>query len=337
VFELPHRSRVAVGRLFAARVVRPLALSRPALAVGGATMGGSGKTPLAIACAAELASAGLRVAFIGHAYRAAPGRPRFVRPDDDLDEVGDEALLAARALHGRVEVAVAPGRRGRALAVAFAAPAADVVVLDGVAQTRPARASLALLAVDAEDPWGTSTPVHWLRRARQGGWGQAPIATLVSACDAIVPVLDEGRTLARFAGLGRPVWPATVSSRGAWVGQALLTWEALRFRRVGLITAIARPERVIRSLGRRGVVPRVVVSARDHGPLGPALARRASTSTTARDVDIWVATAKCALHAARVLPPHAPLACLDYTVTLDPELRTRLRTLGTAALGSLAP
>src|SRR5271155_2411411 len=70
------------------------------VAVGGATLGGSGKTPLAIACARELARQGARVAFVGHAYRARPGRARVVLPSDALDEVGDEALVAALELAG---------------------------------------------------------------------------------------------------------------------------------------------------------------------------------------------------------------------------------------------
>jgi tetraacyldisaccharide 4'-kinase len=335
------------------RVVRPLTLPRPTVAVGGATMGGSGKTPLAIACAAELASEGLRTALIGHAYRAAPARPRFVGPGDDVGDVGDEALVAARALDGfagaRVVVASGPG--ARSTAVAFAAPSADVLVLDGVAQTRPVRASLALLAVDAEDPWGTSTARPLLdlpRRVRRGALGQSPIAVLLSACDAIVPLLDvaevaepldatlkpdvHARMLARFGGLGRPVWPATVRSRGAWVGQALLTWEALRSRRVGLVTALARPDRVVRSLERRGVVPLAIVSARDHGPLGPRAALRAEAIIRAREVDIWLATGKCALHAARALPPFAPLARLDHTLILGTELRSSLHVLGRSLL-----
>jgi len=304
-------------------------------------MGGSGKTPLAMACASELARAGLRTTLVGHAYRANPSKPRFVGPDDDLNEVGDEALLAARALDGLAlaRVAVAPGRAARARAIALAAGSTDVLVLDGVAQTRPLAASLALLAVDAEQPWGAPSAVDRVAMARRGALRQAPIATLVAACDAIVPLLgamepafrgeagEQERTLDRLARLGRPVWPATVSSRGAWVGQALLTWEVLRSRRVGLITALARPERVARSLERHGVTPVAVVSARDHGPLGPTAAARANAITNAGQVDMWVATAKCALHAARVLAPGSPLASLDYTVAIGPELLTRLRNL----------
>ncbi len=97
-----------------------------------------------------------------------------MRPTDPLDEVGDEALLASSELErlagpsGRVaRVVVAPTR---AAAIDFAAGAADVIVIDGVAQTAPVPATLALLAVDADEPWG--------RAATVPPWGdlRAPVA-----------------------------------------------------------------------------------------------------------------------------------------------------------------
>jgi tetraacyldisaccharide 4'-kinase len=144
-----------------------------AIGIGGATLGGSGKTPLAIACARELARAGERVALVGHAYRASPGVARVVAPDDTLRAVGDEALVAARELrHDRgAVVVVGPSREA---AIAHAATLADVLVLDGVTQTVPRRLDLALLAVDPDEPWGraAATPPR--------GDLRAPIATLLS-------------------------------------------------------------------------------------------------------------------------------------------------------------
>ncbi len=294
------------------------------VAIGGATFGGSGKTPLAIACTAELASAGIRTALVGHAYRAVPGRPRFVAVSDSLDDVGDEALVAASALRDcgpLARVAVAPTRGA---AMSLAAREGGVLVVDGVAQTRPVRASLALLSVDAADPWG-------------GKMLRAPVQMLVHACDAIVPMLDVGAddpdrqrraAVARFEPLGRDVWPAAVESRGAWLsGAGLVTWDALRGARLGLIVALARPDRLLRWLAARGVVPRVVVRGRNHGPVGASGKRLASG---ARGLDMWIATPKCALHAARAglfSAMCAPLATLDHTVLLPPELRRGLRAL----------
>jgi tetraacyldisaccharide-1-P 4'-kinase len=333
-----------LGRLLDRSVVRRLATPEGAavVAIGGSTFGGSGKTPLAIECAAELARAGGRPVLVGHAYRADPGRPRLVSPTDRLCEVGDEALLAARVLEPLgARVVVAPSR---AAAMAFAAQAADVLVLDGIAQLARVPATLAVLAVDAMDPWGGAPALP------PRGMLRAPVGSLVAACDAIVPMVDageygggavvdapggseghasddhEGRPALRaIEAVRRHMWPARVHSRGAWAdGGGLLTWKAMRSARVGLLVALGRPDRVLRWLSRRGVVPRAIVRTRDHGPFrGPA---RLATRLASARVDVWLATPKCALHAARGLPG-VPIAVLDHSVALHPELRNQLRAL----------
>jgi len=293
------RGLSAVWRGVSARVVaRPLALPRDTtvVAVGGATLGGSGKTPLAIACARELSRQGARVALVGHAYRARPGRARVVTPLDALAEVGDEALVAARALEPHhVRVVVAPSRR---LAVELAARDADVLVLDGVLQTAPRRASLSLLAVDADEPWGRVEAVP------PRGDLRAPIAALLAASDALVRVGQEDAADAR------------VISRGAHLGGELLTWEALRPLRLGLACALARPARLVRMLARRGIVPVALARSRDHFPVGGLLPR---------GVDLWLATPKCALHVA---PTRAPLATLEHELLCS---RTLAALLASAA------
>jgi tetraacyldisaccharide 4'-kinase len=285
-------------------VVRRLA--RPAgvrvVTVGGATLGGSGKTPVAIACAAELAAAGARVALVGHAYRAAPLRARVVGEDDALRDVGDEALLAARSLAGRLGacVVVAPDR---ADAVALASQLADVLVIDGVLQTAPVRASLALLAVDATEPWGR------VARVPPAGHMRAPADALLAACDIVVSVGDG------------PQDDARIVSGGAWVGGTLHAWYALVGARVGLLCAMARPERLVRSLARRGVALEVIVRARDHGPFGA----RALALAARERVDLWLATPKCALHLCQRLS--APVAILDFGVVLSPRIRALLASV----------
>jgi tetraacyldisaccharide 4'-kinase len=294
------------------------------VAVGGATLGGSGKTPLAIACAAELAANGARVALVGHAYRAKPKRARVVTVDDALVEVGDEALVAARALRAAgVRVVVAPRRSE---AVELAARVADVLVLDGVAQTSPVRAALALLAVDAVEPWGrvgSVAPCGDLRAAR---------ATLLRVCDGVVATGD-----CRPSGLGdghqaeEPLgaWRACTVSSGVRVGDTLHTWDDLAGLRLGLLCAFARPDRLGRWLQARGIALRAVVRVRDHGPLkATALARMAKTRSESR-IDLWLATAKCALHFAQRMgvgaPLHAPVAAIDHALVLSGALARRLR------------
>jgi tetraacyldisaccharide 4'-kinase len=291
-------------------VARPLLLPAGVrvVTVGGATLGGSGKTPLAIACALELAAlrGGKDVAFVGHAYRADPRRPRVVSEHDDLREVGDEALLAARALaDAGVSVVVAPRR---ADAVALAAERARVLVLDGVAQTRPVRASLALLAVDAAEPWGRAQAVP------PAGDLRAPRAALLAACDRVVTVGCD------------PAADARVVSRGAWLGGSLLPWSALTGARLGLLSALARPDRIVRDLAGHRIALQAIVRARDHGPFGvfDAFERKATL------VDLWLASPKCALHIELERFAPAPVAIVDYRpdrIVLSPPIRSALARL----------
>jgi tetraacyldisaccharide 4'-kinase len=284
----------AWARASARTVVRTLVLPArvTTVAVGGATLGGSGKTPLAIACARELARGGVRVALVGHAYRGAPGRARQVHPDDAVEVVGDEAIVAARALepHG-VSVVVAPRR---AAALELAAREADVLVIDGLLQAAPRRVSLSLLAVDVEEPWGRAVAVPPLGDLR------APVAALLEATDRVVSVGDDPAD-------------ARIASRGARLGVALLEWDTLRPLRIGLACALARPDRIVRFLQRRGIRPVALARGRDHGPMP----QRALDRT----VDLWIATPKCALHVA---PLRAPLATLDHDLVLAPSVSALL-------------
>jgi tetraacyldisaccharide 4'-kinase len=304
------------------------------VAVGGATLGGSGKTPLAIACAREIAAAGGRVVLVGHGFRARASRARFVSAHDTVDEVGDEALLAARCLDGWARVVVAP-TRGEALELA--SRHADVLVLDGVAQTAPIRASLALLAVDPAEPWGRAAAPPPLGDLR------APRSALLRACDAVVPVGEVGTLAALGAGdvsplarVGRPAWPARVVSDGAAVARGRragerISWAELATLRLGLLAALARPDRIIRQAAARGVRFATVARVRDHGPIDERAARACRRAAAEAGLDFWVASPKCTLHALTYAGSAdalgALVATLDHSVVVGPTLRQRLRAL----------
>jgi len=306
----------AWGEAAASRVARPLAVREggKVVAVGGATLGGSGKTPLAVACAWRLAADGHGVVLVGHAYRARPGRCRVVSPGDAVDVVGDEALAAARALASvGARVVVGPDRQA---ALDYALELAPIAVLDGVAQLSPRRADLALLAVDAACPWGAGScpPCGDLR---------APREALLSACDRVVAI---GEVDGRLAGGGAVVDLARVRSDGARLATRTVGWNELRASRVALWTTIARPERVLGHLSRQGVVPVVVVTLGDHAAPSRGDSSRAIERARRADVDLWLTTSKCATR----IPPMGgvPVATLDYERSLGEPLVRALRQAG---------
>jgi tetraacyldisaccharide 4'-kinase len=267
---------------------RPLAVPDAlfVVTIGGATLGGSGKTPLAIACARALAASHANVALIGHAYRARPRAARIVSVDDDVAAVGDEALVAARALRATgAVVIVAPSRQA---AVTFAASRGiAIAVVDGPLQLRPRRSDVAWLAVDATSPWGSGA-------CPPRGDLRAPEASLRALCDRVVPVT------------GAMVLPDD---------------DTLAQQRVGLVTSLARPERIVHALAQRGIHPVAFVHAPDHRSASPRVLR--TTARTAR-LDAWLATEKCAAHlegaatysGAKGLG--APLVVVGYDVAVDP-------------------
>lgn len=263
-----------------ARVTKDLVVRKPVLCVSGATLGGSNRTPLAIACAHHLQRQGLRVALVGHAYRARPPRvARRVDTDDDPRVVGDEAIECARA---GVMVFVA---RSRQHAIDAAELESDVLVLDGPLQLE-SRATLSLLAVDRDAPWGSgkTPPLGNLRASR---------AALEHAADAIVRC--EPR------------------SRGVhFDGGELIRWSSLP-KRVGLTTGIARPERVLALLRANHVEPIRVLYSADHSAL----------RFDATPVDLWLTTSK---DDARDVYPHENVGVIDYYLDLPNDLATLLRS-----------
>jgi tetraacyldisaccharide 4'-kinase len=298
----------------ASDVSRPLTFPVGAkiIAVGGSTLGGSGKTPLAVACAKQLAEDGEPVVLVGHAYRASPGYSRVVTPDDDVRAVGDEALMCARALApSGTLVVVGPTRQA---ALDHALRLARVAVLDGVAQLRPARAHLALLALDAARPWGAGAcPPRGDLRASKGA--------LLAASDRIVLI---GRALPSTVDVDRPTDVAVVQAAGAWLAGSLLSWDELRSRRVGLWTAIARADRVLEGLAREGIIPLLVAAQGNHLQASPEETARAVERARDARVDLWLTTAKCVTRLPGCIGD-IPVAMLAYEVSLGESLVQALR------------
>lgn len=265
--------------------VRPLALPSGVrvVGIGGATLGGAGKTPLVLELARRLAARGERVAVVAAAYRARPGRARQVSVDDRVDRVGDEGLMLARALAPiGVPVAVAPERQE---ALELAAGLAPLVLVDALLQARPRRLALSLLVVDASQPWGAG-------RCPPSGDLRADRARLLAASDGVVLVGSAGNAvrvaverLCRRA--GRLLFEVPAGLRGARTPEGtLLGMEELSRRRLGLALAVARPERIIAALRASGIAPAPTCLHADHGVPAPGGAGPAP--------EAWLATAKCA-------------------------------------------
>jgi tetraacyldisaccharide 4'-kinase len=261
----------------------------------------------------------MNVALVGHAYGASPARAREVCLEDDVEAVGDEALLCARRL-ASVGVPVFVGR-SRQAALDRALASADVVVVDGLCQATPRRATLALLAVDSWAPWGAGycPPRGDLR---------ASVEKLLFAADRLVAIGDGQEPLSEGQ---LPVDRVEVLSKGAWFTsqgrRALLDWHTLRSLRVGLWTGVARPDRIVRQLAAQGVYPRETVFDLDH-----AIVTRNELKASRTRLDLWLMTEKCEanLGARRRrlgVCADVPIATLDHSFRLGSGLLGKLSHL----------
>jgi tetraacyldisaccharide 4'-kinase len=126
------------------------------IAIGNLALGGTGKTPMAIAVAQALQGAGRRVAILIRGYRGTAAAEVAVVSDGarvgmDARQAGDEAVLLAHRLPG---VPVIRGAdRVAAGQLAIARFGAEALVLDDGFQHRRIARDLDLLLLDARDPF----------------------------------------------------------------------------------------------------------------------------------------------------------------------------------------
>ncbi|HLJ38212.1 MAG TPA: tetraacyldisaccharide 4'-kinase [Steroidobacteraceae bacterium] len=81
---------------YRAGLLRTRRLTRPVVVVGNLTVGGTGKTPLAIWLAQQLSAARLRVGIVSRGYGRQGSGVRSVQGDSDWRDVGDEPVIVAR-------------------------------------------------------------------------------------------------------------------------------------------------------------------------------------------------------------------------------------------------
>ena len=297
------------GRIAAQRLARPVLLPPHVnvIGVGGAVLGGAGKTPVAIAYAKALKQKGQSVVVVSHGYKAAVDCARQVGSHDDVRQVGDDALLAARELED-VGVAVWVGS-SRQEALSAAASKAMTIVVDGLLQASPCPVTRSLLVLDELEPWGSG-------RCLPAGDLRAPPSALLAACDQVVLLRDPA-----LANRGvTTTWPGAMRAELQLLGFSLpsgkIDVREADAARLGVLLLVGRPQRVLASLRARGVRPLCHWFGADHTPpssLDCWILRRMARQ---HRLDGWLVTPKCRTHLSSDLG--APLWTIETFVHLDP-------------------
>ncbi|HAH09906.1 MAG TPA: tetraacyldisaccharide 4'-kinase [Alphaproteobacteria bacterium] len=210
---------------------QPQRLPARVLCVGNLTVGGTGKTPVALAIGALLAKRQEPFAFLSRGYRGTLSQPAIVDPArHSASEVGDEPLLLAR--HGMTVVS-ADRVAGAWIAVQHGA---RTIIMDDGFQNPGLVKDVSLIVVDTHSHFGNGfvIPAGPLREPIARGLARAQgvvlmgdgasIATsLPQLRVSIVPSAEaqasvEGKKVAAFAGIGRPEkFFATLKAAGAQV------------------------------------------------------------------------------------------------------------------------
>jgi tetraacyldisaccharide 4'-kinase len=174
-------------------------IAAPVLCVGNLTVGGAGKTPVAIALAVEAREMGLKPGYLSRGHGGSYSTPHLVDPAHDrAKHVGDEPLLLAR--HAPVAVT----RNRVAGARLLLEKGCDFLILDDGFQSARIHFDYALIVVDARRGIGNGHTIP-------GGPLRARLVDQMPYADAVLTV-GEGsgadHVVRMTARAGKPVFSA---------------------------------------------------------------------------------------------------------------------------------
>ncbi|MEE8436156.1 MAG: tetraacyldisaccharide 4'-kinase [bacterium] len=320
--------------LFRIGVLRQTRASRPVIAVGNLTVGGTGKTPMVDFLVRESQRAGKRPVVLSRGHGRL-GRSRLSRSRSDEQwapdavALGDEpALLSLR--NPGVAVYVGKQRTETArLAILWDAP--DLIILDDAYQHLRLARDLNVLLIDGEQGLGNGRmlPLGPLREPA-GAIGRADVVLLTkTAAGEASPVREM---LAPHLAAHVPVFTCQYQPRllGVLDGSREFSPDALRDQTVCLVCGIARPDGFITTVEALGARVDKVWALPDHHPyhledlrvLDEALDEVTGEVVDAEKHEHWNNTDSTAL-------PGLPGLPLWLTTEKDAvKLRGRLKTPG---------
>jgi len=300
------------------------------ISIGNITAGGTGKTPMAAACAQSRIESGDRVAILLRGYRAAEPDSREVVVVSDGEgmryartQAGDEAWLLSERVPAAV-VAVCPDRVRAARFVIESFGTTCIVLDDGFQHRRLARDEDWVL-IDASDPWGYGgprgallprgllrEPLRGLRRATTVVISRVDDQTQV---DAIVEEVRRHNASApiRFA-VHQPARLTPLGEEGALAPNRLASARVLALSGIGNPAAF---EHTVRALGAHVVL---VQRFADHHAYTRRDLVEASQFVRSEGLDAIVTTEKDAVRLHEAGAPPCPVWVLGIDAVLFDSL-----------------
>jgi tetraacyldisaccharide 4'-kinase len=294
---------VAARRMINARRQK---IDVPVLCIGNFTVGGAGKTPVAIAFAKQARRMNLRPGFVSRGHGGSFVKPHLVdRHHDSAKHVGDEPLLLAD--HGLV--AVTPNRM--AGAALLLENGCDFLIMDDGFQSARIHMDYALIVVDGRYGLGNG-------HVMPGGPMRAPLIEQLRFTTAILKMGEEsgGDAVVRLASrAGKPVFAGTVRPRNG---------EKLAGKRFLAFAGIGHPDKFYDTVARAGGVVVLTRSFADHHFFAPDEVQELAATAEAADLRL-ITTAK---DAARLRNGAAPKEFVEQLQVL--EIETVFETANTA-------
>lgn len=230
----------------------------PVVVIGNITVGGSGKTPLVIALAQYLGKQGVACVVVSRGYGGSARTATEVLPESDVAVVGDEPLLICHS--AGAPVFVAPRRADAVKAALAVYPQTQLILCDDGMQHYALQRDMeiAVLAADLGIGNGWLLPAGPLREP-QSRLGSVDVAVVTGRDAAIYEAIDSGTYSAVPRSSG--VYGLSDGNRLSWL-------ELANQGSLFLLTAIARPQRIIDTLQANGITVAGKRFFADHAALG---------------------------------------------------------------------
>jgi tetraacyldisaccharide 4'-kinase len=234
---------VASRRMAAARREK---VGLPVLCIGNFTVGGTGKTPVAIALARQAKRMRLKPGILSRGHGGSFAEPHIVDPKhDSAKHVGDEPLLLAE----HAPVAVTPNRAAGARLLIE--EGCDFLIMDDGFQSARIHIDYALLVVDARYGLGNGHVIP-------GGPMRAPLLDQLRFADALLkmgPGSGGDEVVRAAARAGKPVFEAATRPKdgGRLSGKRFLAF-----------AGIGHPEKFFDTVAEAGGVVALTRAFPDH-------------------------------------------------------------------------